>query len=30
MESRLALTLRLVGGLTVPEIAHAFLVAEVP
>ncbi|NUT31594.1 MAG: RNA polymerase sigma factor [Hamadaea sp.] len=26
MESRVALTLRLVGGLTVPEIAHAFLV----
>jgi RNA polymerase sigma-70 factor (ECF subfamily) len=28
MESRLALTLRLVGGLTMPEIARAFLVAE--
>ncbi|MGW4210898.1 RNA polymerase sigma factor [Lentzea sp. NPDC004789] len=28
MESRLALTLRMVGGLTVPEIARAFLVAE--
>ena len=27
-EARVALTLRLVGGLTVPEIAHAFLVAE--
>ncbi len=27
-EARLALTLRLVGGLTVPEIARAFLVAE--
>ncbi|MEA5363853.1 DUF6596 domain-containing protein [Amycolatopsis sp., V23-08] len=27
-ESRLALTLRLVGGLTMPEIARAFLVAE--
>jgi RNA polymerase sigma-70 factor, ECF subfamily len=26
MESRIALTLRMVGGLTVPEIAHAFLV----
>jgi len=28
MESRVALTLRMVGGLTVPEIAHAFLVQE--
>jgi len=28
MEARLALTLRMVGGLTVPEIARAFLVAE--
>jgi RNA polymerase sigma-70 factor (ECF subfamily) len=28
METRVALTLRLVGGLTVPEIAHAFLVQE--
>jgi RNA polymerase sigma-70 factor, ECF subfamily len=28
MESRVALTLRMVGGLTVPEIAHAFLVTE--
>lgn len=28
MESRIALTLRLVGGLTVPEIARAFLVGE--
>ena len=28
MEARVALTLRLVGGLTVPEIASAFLVAE--
>ncbi|MGK5440441.1 RNA polymerase sigma factor [Micromonospora sp. URMC 105] len=28
MEARIALTLRLVGGLTVPEIAHAFLVQE--
>ncbi len=28
MESRIALTLRLVGGLTVPEIARAFLVQE--
>lgn len=28
MESRVALTLRLVGGLTVPEIASAFLVQE--
>ncbi|WP_284743962.1 RNA polymerase sigma factor [Amycolatopsis sp. RTGN1] len=28
MESRLALTLRMVGGLTMPEIARAFLVAE--
>ncbi|WP_290050398.1 RNA polymerase sigma factor [Amycolatopsis solani] len=27
-EARLALTLRMVGGLTVPEIARAFLVAE--
>ena len=27
-EARVALTLRLVGGLTVPEIAHAFLVQE--
>jgi RNA polymerase sigma-70 factor (ECF subfamily) len=26
MEARVALTLRLIGGLTVPEIAHAFLV----
>jgi RNA polymerase sigma-70 factor, ECF subfamily len=26
METRVALTLRMVGGLTVPEIAHAFLV----
>ncbi|GAA3727881.1 sigma factor-like helix-turn-helix DNA-binding protein [Leifsonia bigeumensis] len=29
MEARVALTLRMVGGLTVPEIAHAFLVQEV-
>jgi RNA polymerase sigma-70 factor (ECF subfamily) len=28
MEARIALTLRMVGGLTVPEIARAFLVAE--
>jgi len=28
LEGRLALTLRLVGGLTVPEIARAFLVSE--
>lgn len=28
MESRVALTLRLVGGLTVPEIARAFLMPE--
>jgi RNA polymerase sigma-70 factor, ECF subfamily len=28
METRLALTLRMVGGLTVPEIARAFLVQE--
>ncbi|MGH9016472.1 MAG: RNA polymerase sigma factor [Acidimicrobiales bacterium] len=28
MESRVALTLRMVGGLTVPEISRAFLVAE--
>jgi RNA polymerase sigma-70 factor (ECF subfamily) len=28
MEARIALTLRMVGGLTVPEIAHAFLVEE--
>ena len=28
MQTRVALTLRLVGGLTVPEIARAFLVAE--
>lgn len=28
MENRVALTLRLLGGLTVPEIAHAFLVPE--
>ena len=28
MQSRVALTLRLVGGLTVPEIARAFLVQE--
>ncbi len=28
MEARVALTLRLVGGLTTPEIARAFLVAE--
>jgi RNA polymerase sigma-70 factor, ECF subfamily len=28
MESRVALTLRIVGGLTVPEIARAFLVQE--
>jgi RNA polymerase sigma-70 factor, ECF subfamily len=29
MEARIALTLRMVGGLTVSEIAHAFLVKEV-
>src|SRR3984957_8535202 len=28
MEARIALTLRMVGGLTVPEIANAFLVQE--
>ena len=28
-DARVALTLRMVGGLTVPEIAHAFLVQEV-
>ncbi len=28
METRVALTLRMIGGLTVPEIARAFLVAE--
>src|ERR671932_645758 len=28
MEARVALTLRMVGGLTVPEIARAFLVEE--
>ena len=28
MDARVALTLRMVGGLTVPEIARAFLVAE--
>jgi RNA polymerase sigma-70 factor, ECF subfamily len=28
METRIALTLRMVGGLTVPEIARAFLVSE--
>jgi RNA polymerase sigma-70 factor (ECF subfamily) len=28
VQARVALTLRMVGGLTVPEIAHAFLVAE--
>ena len=28
MEARVALTLRMVGGLTVPEIAHGFLVKE--
>ena len=28
MEARLALTLRMVGGLTMPEIARAFLVTE--
>src|ERR1700722_12688061 len=28
MENRVALTLRMVGGLTVPEIARAFLVSE--
>src|SRR6185369_6145309 len=28
MEARIALTLRMVGGLTVPEIARAFLVHE--
>ncbi|MEV6848566.1 DUF6596 domain-containing protein [Actinoplanes sp. NPDC051411] len=28
MEARVALTLRMVGGLTVPEIAHTFLVEE--
>ena len=27
-EARVALTLRMVGGLTVPEIAHAFLIQE--
>ena len=27
-ENRVALTLRMLGGLTVPEIAHAFLVPE--
>src|SRR4030095_12729005 len=27
-EARIALTLRLLGGLTVPEIAQAFLVSE--
>ena len=27
-EARIALTLRMVGGLTVPEIAHAFMVQE--
>ncbi len=29
MEARIALTLRMVGGLTVPEIARAFLVGEI-
>ena len=28
MEARVALTLRMVGGLTMPEIARAFLVPE--
>lgn len=28
LEARVALTLRIIGGLTVPEIAHAFLVRE--
>ena len=28
MQTRLALTLRMVGGLTTPEIAHAFLIPE--
>ncbi len=28
METRVALTMRMVGGLTVPEIARAFLVQE--
>ncbi len=28
MQTRVALTLRMVGGLTVPEIAHAFLVQD--
>lgn len=28
LESRVALTLRTVGGLTTPEVAHAFLVSE--
>lgn len=28
LESRVALTLRMVGGLSVPEIAHAFLIQE--
>ncbi len=28
MEARIALTLRMVGGLTVAEIAHAFLVQD--
>lgn len=28
MKARVALTLRMVGGLTMPEIARAFLVAE--
>jgi RNA polymerase sigma-70 factor, ECF subfamily len=28
VEARIALTLRMVGGLTTPEIAHAFLVSE--
>jgi RNA polymerase sigma-70 factor, ECF subfamily len=28
LEARVALTLRMVGGLTVPEIARAFLVAK--
>jgi len=28
MDARIALTLRMVGGLSVPEIAHAFLVQE--
>ena len=30
MQTRVALTLRMVGGLTVPEIARAHLVAEPP